>query len=516
MSFNKKPVVQNIKQIHDSIHGYISLSNLMVWVIDSIPFQRLRKLKQLGCCYLVFHNAVHTRHEHSIGTAHLAGKLMDTLNATTDPLDIDEYLASIAELKPYYDRTYRGKIHVLDEYIIELVKIAALCHDLGHGPFSHVFDDYFLPLIKKDSEDCDKHEYRSCVLLEMIIKEHKKLSKIIGDGEIQFMKNLIHPTKDHTGFIYQIVSNTLNGLDVDKYDYIQRDSYVTGTPSSFKADRLIGQARIINNNICYPEQAIGDIVELFQTRYKLHKTVYCHKAVISAQYMIIEVMKHLDKAIQLSESVRDMIKFIKCTDEYVLNCHHMLKSDYCKLPEQIETSVNKACNIILKIDSHQLYPHVDTYVSNERIDISRKHFTAGSVNDILIYRNVIGYVSGRKSNPLNDIYVFKTKDLANSDKLTSRKVQITDYSLMLPANHQEHITMIFYRRSSQETINAIKNEFRYLVTNPNAILEREKQLEKDKQEKHDKQDKQDKQDKKKRFFKSGFDLDEMTNSESIL
>ena len=132
----------------------------------------------------------------------------------------------------------------------------------------------------------------SCLSLEIIIKEHKKLSKLISDDEIQFMKNMINPTSAHTGFVYQIVSNSMNGLDVDKYDYIARDSYVTGIQTNFNCERLVDHIRVINNNICYQEQSIADIIELYTTRYKLHKTVYAHKGVIAAQYMIIEIFKY--------------------------------------------------------------------------------------------------------------------------------------------------------------------------------------------------------------------------------
>lgn len=466
----KKEIVHNYKQIHDSIHGYINLSNIMVWVIDSRQFQRLRKLKQLGSCCYVFHNAVHTRHEHSIGTAYLAGRLLECIQRTTNPIDIAQYLSNIKELKPYYDKKYNGKIHVLDDYIVELIKIAALCHDLGHGPFSHVFDDFFLPYIKKDLDMNDHHEYRSCLLLEQIIKENKKLSKIVSENELQFMKNLINPEKEHQGFIYQIVSNTLNGLDVDKYDYIARDSYVTGLQSNFNCQRLVDSVRVINNDICYQEQAIGDIIELFNIRYKLHKTVYSHKAVISAQYMIVEIFKYLDKLIGLSESVKDMDKFITMTDEFIMTSPHLLSSPSFNLPKNLSNSLQKAKNIISRMESHQLYSHVDTYISNHKIDVTKKQFKNGVMSDILIYRNIIGFVSGNKQNPLDNIYVFKTKDLNKNEPLTRTKINVKAYSLMISSNHQEHLTMIFYKQKNPKIVKLINEEFRQLINGETELI----------------------------------------------
>ena len=469
-----KTVIQGYKQIHDCIHGYISISDIMVMVIDTKPFQRLRELKQLGSCYWVYPPAVHTRFEHSIGTYHYADRILNCIIKNTNPVDVDQYLASIPELKQYYDKKYGGKIHVLDDYVCELLKICAGCHDLGHGPYSHVFDDFFLPYIKKELEPCDHHEYRSGMLLEMIIKGHKKLSKIISDDEIQFMKNVINPSKEHVGFLYEIVSNYRNGLDVDKYEYIRRDSYVTGLNTNFNCDRLIDHVRIIDNSICYQEQAIGDIIELYNTRYKLHKTVYGHKSVIAAQYMLIEIFKYLDKIIGLSESVKDMNKFCMMTDEYILSCHRTLLGPHCNLPKNMLHSLTRAVNIINKLECHQLYSHVDTYVSDHKIDINRKQFQIGTNSDILIYRNIIGYVSGNKQNPLDNIYVFRTKDLNNTnEKIKSRKINIGEYSLLTTKNYQEHLTMLFYKQKNKKTIAALREEFREFIKT-GVITEKEK------------------------------------------
>src|SRR5690606_32489551 len=127
----------------------------------------------------------------------------------------------ISELKKYFQIMYNNNFQ-LDDYVCELVKISALCHDIGHGPFSHAFDDLFKSnkYINHNDSGRNTHEFRSTVILEHIIKNDKILSSAITDDEIQFMKNLIDP-KDRNGFIYQIVSNNLNGLDVDKFDYLQ-------------------------------------------------------------------------------------------------------------------------------------------------------------------------------------------------------------------------------------------------------------------------------------------------------
>lgn len=461
---NDDDIIPHFKIIFDNIHGNIHLSNLVVMIMDSKQFQRLRKLKQLGSCHYVYQNAIHSRFEHSVGTSHLAGKMMECIMINTQPIEIENYMSKIKELKSYYDRKYDGKMHIIDNYIIELVKIAALCHDLGHGPFSHVFDDFFLPMVGRNEKNpMDSHEVRSGILLEQIIKENKILSSIINSDEIIFMKNLINPTSEHIGFIYQIVSNNLNGLDVDKYDYLARDSNMLWVSSKFKSQRLVEHIKVINETICYPEQAIGDIIELFTTRYNLHKTVYNHKAVIAAQFMITELFSYLDPVIGLSDSVNDMEKFCSMTDEYILTCHNTLLGPYCNLSEEHLLLVKKAKEIIDRLDSHKLYSHVDTYVTPNKLDISVDDFKKEDKSKIIIYTNKIGLVSGSKKNPLDSVYAYKTKDAHKRGKIDMRKIDKTKYSLLIANNYQEWVTMVFYKDKDEKTIKILKDEFNEII-----------------------------------------------------
>ena len=158
--------VMDKKIISDPIHNQIELSDTAIKIIDTPIFQRLRNIKQLGTSEMVFPSASHSRFEHSIGVAHLGKQFMITLKNNDPSLDISE------------------------EDIL-LTEIAGLCHDLGHGPFSHAFDDY-LERKCKIEEDSDTesissndfsqfihHEERSCFLLKHIVKKYKiKLSKI--------------------------------------------------------------------------------------------------------------------------------------------------------------------------------------------------------------------------------------------------------------------------------------------------------------------------------------------------
>lgn len=430
-----------VKKIHDPIHGYIHLSKFAIRIIDSKPFQRLRDLAQLGTCKFVYPSANHSRFEHSIGTAHLAKKLLDRLPQQWN-LIIDEYMASIPELRRYYTEVYDDQVHPLDLYICMLIVIAALCHDLGHGPFSHVFDDIFIPTVGKENLPCSTHEERSGVILRMIIKNDPILSEIVHDEEIKFMINLINPKKEHTGFIYQIVSNSLTGLDVDKFDYLQRDIYMLGFTGKIDVSTMIEDVLIDSEtlNLKYPDQSDADIINLFDTRYRLHLKVYSHKAVISAQFMIVEVFVLLDGILGLSDSINDMNKFCNITEGYILNSVKFIELHQDILSEDNKIKFKKAREILDNLQLRKLYPMIYHSNSKDKINVSQYIENLEDKENILCYQNKIGFVSGDKPNPLDSVLFYKTKNVS-----TVYKKNKEDISLLLPQQYQEYIITFYYK-----------------------------------------------------------------------
>ncbi len=475
------PLVTNFKKIHDSIHGYISVSNYACRIIDSKYFQQLRNKKQLGTAYYVFPNAVHTRFEHSLGTYNFASRLMNCILQNTKQSHINDYLSKIKYLQNYYKCKYDGKAK-LDKYICELVKIAALCHDLGHGPFSHLFDDVFLPNIYKNKvEDYHKiknitHEERSANLIEKIIKSDETLKKIILDDEIEFIKHLINPCEEDTGFLFQIVSNYLNGLDVDKYDYLIRDSKMLGFNLSFDASRLVDDISVVNNNICYPEQVIFEIYNMFNLRYNLHKVVYSHKSVISSQMIIIEIMNLIESDLKLSESINNLDKFILYGDNTIFDFlnNYLLKehSEETIIPENI----SKALELLDRLNKHKSYEFVDCIISKQNLDITKDAIIQGLdkksqqllLDELVIYKTKIGLVSGEKQHPLDSIYSYSTKSMLQKDIPDVKKINVDDVSLLIPKVHQEYIIMFYIKTPEnkkaisklKESLNKIKIMFK--------------------------------------------------------
>ncbi|CAI7999444.1 Deoxynucleoside triphosphate triphosphohydrolase SAMHD1 [Geodia barretti] len=167
-------MVSHSKIINDPIHGHIQLDSILIKIIDTPQFQRLRDIKQLGCTYRVFPGASHNRFEHAIGACHLAGELVEVIrNLQTD--------------------VYTGNMPIVTPVDALCVKIAALCYNLGYGPFSHVFDEMCAEKISGWSV-----EKASVVMFQCIINanENEKLRRSlrqleVNDAELRFIEALI-------------------------------------------------------------------------------------------------------------------------------------------------------------------------------------------------------------------------------------------------------------------------------------------------------------------------------------
>ena len=314
--------------IKDIIHDSIELSPIAKTIIDTTIFQRLRYLHQLGVCYLIFPNANNNRFEHSIGTYHLTGLLLDKLIKNSNNQEINKALVGIKFIREYLLKHFELEdneenicfienlnLPLMDDYLIELIKIAGLIHDIGHGPFSHLFDEWIHSLNHSnelDGSNMIEHEARSIILLREIIKDRKIkygddeffLHDFINDEAFEFISELINPSVDTpNNFIFQIISNSLNGLDVDKLDYLYRDSFYLGTGNPYDLSRVISHVQVINKNICFPEKISYDIYKVFRSRYDLHKQYYTHKTTISIEYMIRDILCNLDPILKISNTI---------------------------------------------------------------------------------------------------------------------------------------------------------------------------------------------------------------------
>ena len=350
------------KVIYDVIHGYIKVSPLCIKIIDTPEFQRLRHLKQLGLTYLIFPSANHSRFEHSLGVMFLAGEMLKHLKSKQPELNIT-------------DRE------------IELVKIAGLCHDLGHGPFSHFFDNYFLKHINYKNE----HEDRSCNLLNYIIDTYKI---DINELERKQIFNMINPDdnclKDNRSFLYKIVNNKINGIDVDKFDYIKRDSFFLGMSFGFDSSRIIKQSRVIDGELCFLDKTFYDIQELFEVRDKLHRRVYQHHTNTVLDYMVLDIFKDISGIIDFKSMIDNQNSFYKLDDNFLWRLDH---------------------SIVYRLKKRLFYKYLDDFKEKDSGNILSIKENYG---DSLIIHNVeFGY----DKDMFNEIYFYKF----NKDNLKFKK-----------------------------------------------------------------------------------------------
>jgi len=309
--------MKSYKTMHDNIHGYMKLPIELFKFIDTVYFQRLRLIKQCGFVSYVFPNSNQTRFEHSIGVAYLAGLLVTNL------------------------KNVQPELNISDRDIL-CVQIAALLHDIGHGPFSHTYE-----LISPEFS----HEKMSCTILRSIIKE-KNLS--FSEEEIAFIEKCIgkEPVDDDKSsryFLYQIVSNKDSGLDVDKLDYFMRDSKNAGTSINLGTKRILEECRVHNyegrNVLSFPIKMKNEILIFFQTRYYLHTTIYQHKVVNAIEYMFLDALRIANNnnvfGFDVIHAWNDLDKFITLND-----------SIFSKI---IDSSCHEAKDLCLRILNRDLY-----------------------------------------------------------------------------------------------------------------------------------------------------------------
>jgi HD superfamily phosphohydrolase len=285
------------KTIYCNVHRqHMEWSPTLQRIIDTPEFQRLRHIKQLGTCHYVFPGATHTRFAHSLGTGYLAERFVMTLLRNQPG----------CMLRPQSSDT--------DQSVCHIFKLAGLCHDLGHGPMSHGFDAFLARHSNRASFRVSAiHEERSVAILQHIIKAYKIP---IEASEVAAACELILPPAEATQRTlppcwYDIISNV---FDVDKLDYLQRDSMMLGIPSCGVAvQRFFDYARVRNGHVCFSYKLRWDVHQLFMARHRLHAQVYQHPVVRALEHMHLDFMEVLSEG--LLSYLTSLSTFCELTDD---------------------------------------------------------------------------------------------------------------------------------------------------------------------------------------------------------
>jgi HD superfamily phosphohydrolase len=249
-------------------------------IIDTPEFQRMRHIPQLGCACLVYPGATHTRFEHSLGCAHLANLFMGHLAHVQPELNIDPLWA-------------------------QAVVIAALCHDVGHGPWSHCFE-----AVAARYDPHWDHEEMGCKIIRHIVtKYHVVIDPTVIDAVCCFVQG--HEYSGFPRWLSRIVSNHDCDIDVDKFDYLARDMNRSLSTCRFEYDRLIFHCRVVENQLAWKISEITTIERMFFNRNDMHQRIYQHRVNQSFKAMVQDMLGEAETYLNIESALEDPEAFCK-------------------------------------------------------------------------------------------------------------------------------------------------------------------------------------------------------------
>ena len=308
--------------IIDPIHDFIRVYNSELKIIDSPIFQRLRRIKQLSGAHLIYPGAQHTRFEHSLGVMHIASMASNSLKE-------------------------KG---ILKSHDIRDIRLAALLHDIGHGPFSHLFEEVLEKRQKISHEDIGKKIILKTEIGDYISKsgfDKRFICKLaFGDSKFQFMNELIS-----------------GALSADIMDYLLRDGYFTGAEhAKIDHNRLTYSLDVFKDQLALDKSALVNFETMMISRYQMFKAVYFHKTVRAGEVMLLEAMDLARNELGLTSMNVD--EFVKLTDDSIL-------ADLLSLPEN-KSDLRIAKKIAEDYEQRKLFKCVFETDFNNNTKIGKK------------------------------------------------------------------------------------------------------------------------------------------------
>lgn len=318
-----KDKVVKKKIINDPVYGFISIDFPILYHLVEHPyFQRLRRITQLGLTNIVYPAANHTRFQHALGATHLMRKAIQIL---------------------------RSKAIDISEKEEEAAMIAILLHDIGHGPYSHALENSIVQNIG--------HEQISMLLMEDLNRQF--------EGELDMAISIFKGDYPKS-FLHQLVSSQ---LDMDRLDYLKRDSFFTGVSEGvIGSDRIISMLNVVDGGLVVEEKGIYSIEKFIVARRLMYWQVYLHKTVLCAEYLLLKVLQRARELAQEGQKVpasQSLLFFLKENlelDDFKSN--KMVIQEFTKLDDY---------DVLAAIKSWTIYPDTVLSLLSESI-IGRKLF----------------------------------------------------------------------------------------------------------------------------------------------
>ncbi len=278
-----------LKVFNDPIYGFIGTPNQLIFNLIAHPyFQRLRRISQMGMSYLVYPGAHHTRFHHALGSMHLMTKAIQVLRWKHVEITEDEETGLLC---------------------------AILLHDIGHGPFSHALEGFFIKGIS--------HEKLSLKFMEYLNKEF--------DGKLDVAIS-IFKGEYNKPFMNQLISSQ---LDMDRLDYLKRDSFYAGvTEGNINSERLISMLNVVEGNLVVEEKGIYAVEKFLMARRFMYWQAYLHKTGLMAEQLLVRIMKRAQQLLQENNEInggQTILSFMNLTDEVVVDLR--LLQDFASLDD---------------------------------------------------------------------------------------------------------------------------------------------------------------------------------------
>ena len=370
------------KIFNDPVYGFVSFPTELIYdLIDHRYFQRLRRISQLGLTHYVYPGALHTRFHHALGALHLMTKAIQTLREKGIDITDEEY---------------------------EAVCIAILLHDIGHGPFSHALEHSILDV---------HHESLSEMFMEKLNEEF--------DGKLNLAIS-IFKGRYKKFFLHELVSSQ---LDMDRMDYLIRDSYFTGVAEGVIGyDRIIKMLDVVDHHLVVEEKGVYSVEKFLVARRLMYWQVYLHKTVLSAEQMLIAILRRAKKLIVSNVKV-------SCSE----NLHKFLASDFSLISKEL----------IVK-------DYIDAFAELDDVDIMSLIKNNTKHSDF-----IFSYTS--KSLLERKLFKIYLRDEAFDEEVKRQIFKDVEKHLNISANLSE--SLILVGKESNLSYNSNKEEIRILQKN---------------------------------------------------